>query len=127
MSAAKNPSPQVGLPIRREALDKSSSLAVVHDSTVYLTAVLPNPELATVAEQTQDILDRIDAVLAQFGTGKHRMVHATIYCADSRHLDEINTRWDAWVPWHDPPACAYMVAKLQSSRHKLAIQIVCGL
>jgi enamine deaminase RidA (YjgF/YER057c/UK114 family) len=115
-----------GLPVRREALDRSSSLAVVHDSTAYLAALLPDPALPTVAEQTQDVLDQIDKVLAQCGTSKRKILMAHIYCADSRHFDEVNTRWDAWVPWHDPPVCNYVVAKLLSPRHKVSIQVVCG-
>lgn len=126
MITNKNASPYAGLPVRRERLDKSSSLTVIHDSTAYLSALLPDPGLATVAEQTQDVIDRIDAVLEQCGTSKRRLLRATIYYTDVRHLDEINTRWDAWVPWHDPPACTYIEAKLLTSRHKVAIQVICG-
>lgn len=117
---------QAGLPVRREKLDRSSSVAVVHDSTAYLAALLPDPTLPTVAEQAQDVIDRIDAVLAQCGTSKRKLITAVIYCNDSRHFDEVNTRWDAWVPWHDPPVCTYVVARLRSPRHKVSIQVTCA-
>lgn len=127
MTASATVSPYAGLPVRREKLDKSSSLAVIHDSTAYLAVVLPDPGLTSVAEQAQDVIDRIDAVLAQCGTSKRKLLSATIYCSDSRHFDEVNTRWDAWVPWHDPPACTFLVARQVSSRHKVAIQVICGI
>jgi enamine deaminase RidA (YjgF/YER057c/UK114 family) len=126
MSTSSASSEQAGLPVRRERLDRSSSVAVVHDGTAYLAALLPDPTLPTVAEQAQHVIDQIDAVLAQCGTSKRKLVTAVIYCNDSRHFDEVNTRWDAWVPWHDPPVCTYIVARLLSPRHKVSIQVTCA-
>jgi enamine deaminase RidA (YjgF/YER057c/UK114 family) len=111
-------------PVRREALDRSSSAAVVHDGTVYVAAQVPDDGLDTVAKQTQSVLDKIDAVLARCGSSKRKLLTATVYCSDSRHFDEVNTRWDAWVPWHDPPGCQYVVAKLRRREHMVSIQVV---
>jgi len=89
MSTSSASSAQVGLPVRRERLDRSSSVAVVHDGTAYLAALLPDPALPTVAEQAQHVIDQIDAVLARCGTSKRKLVTAVIYCNDSRHFDEV--------------------------------------
>ena len=113
--------------VRREPLDRSSSAAVVHDGTVYLGAQVPDDGLDTVAKQTQSVLDKIDALLARCGTSKRKLLTATIYCSDSRHFDEVNTRWDAWVPWHDPPGCQYVVAKLRRREHMVCIQIAAAI
>ncbi len=93
-------------PLKREPLDRSSSDAVIHDRTAYIAAQVPDDGLATVAEQTQSVLDKLDAVLARCGTSKRKLLTATVYCSDSRHFDEVNTRWDAWVPWHDRRAAS---------------------
>ena len=122
MEAQRNESPQRP-PVRREPLDRSASDAVVYEGTVYASAQVPDDGLSTVAEQTQSVLDKIDAVLARCGSSKRRLLTATVYCADSRHFDEVNTRWDAWVPWHDPPGCQYVVAKLRVREHKVSIQV----
>jgi enamine deaminase RidA (YjgF/YER057c/UK114 family) len=119
--AAKRP------PVRREPLDRSSSAAVIHDGTVYVAAQVPESGLATVAEQTQSVLDRIDAVLARCGTSKRKLLSATVYCTDARHFDEVNTRWDAWVPWHDPPGCQYVVARLRTREHMVSIQVAAAI
>ncbi len=126
MSTQPTPSVAAGTPVVRKKRDRSSSLAVIHDSTVYLTALSSDAALPTVAEQTQDVIDQIDALLAQCGTSKRKLLSATIYCNDSRHFDEVNTRWDAWVPWHDPPVCTYLVAKLHSPSQKVSVQVTCG-
>ena len=114
-------------PVRREALDRSSSAAVVHDGTVYVAAQVPDDGIDTVAKQTQSVLDKIDAVLARCGSSKRKLLTATVYCSDSRHFDEVNTRWDAWVPWHDPPGCQYVVAKLRRREHMVSIQVVAAI
>jgi len=114
-------------PVRREPLDRSSSDAVIHDGTAYIAAQVPDDGLVTVAEQTQSVLDKLDAVLARCGTSKRKLLTATVYCADSRHFDEVNTRWDAWVPWHDPPGCQYVVARLRTRAHKVSIQVAAAI
>lgn len=114
-------------PVRREPLDRSSSSAVIHDGTVYVAAQAPDDGLDTVAKQTQSVLDKLDALLARCGTSKRKLLSATVYCSDSRHFDEINTRWDAWVPWHDPPGCQYVVAKLRTRQHMVSIQVVAAI
>ncbi len=119
--------PKAASGIVREPEDASSSRAVAHDGTLYLSAQVADVALATVAEQTQAIVDQIDVLLARFGTSKRKLLTATIYCSDSRHFDEVNTRWDAWVPWHDPPGCNYLVAKLRTQQHKVSIQVTAGL
>lgn len=127
MSGTASPD-DAGWIVTRKPLDRSSSQAVIHDHTAYLAAQLADPaQSVTVAEQTQSVIDQIDAVLASCGTSKRKLLSATIYCADSRHFDEVNTRWDAWVPWHDPPACTYVVAKLKTQRHKVSIQVTAGI
>ena len=82
---------------------------------------------ATAGEQTRQILAKIDACLERSGTSKRKLLSATIYCADARLFSEVDAIWDAWVPWHDPPALTQLVAKLPSARCRVAIQVVAGL
>jgi enamine deaminase RidA (YjgF/YER057c/UK114 family) len=114
-------------PVQREPLDQSASEAVIHDGTVYVAAQVADDGLDTVAKQTQSVLDKIDKILARCSTSKRKLLTATIYCADSRHFDEVNTRWDVWVPWHDPPGCQYLVAKLRRREHMVSVQVTAAL
>lgn len=107
--------------------DKSSSSAVIHEGAVYLPAITAKVLSPTVAEQTRQVLDQIDEALKTCGTTKYKMLTATILCPDARAIDEVNTRWDAWVPWHDPPATTFLVVKLPVMGAKVAIQVVAGL
>jgi enamine deaminase RidA (YjgF/YER057c/UK114 family) len=105
----------------------SSSEAVIYNGVVYLPTIVSEKDHPTAADQASDILKQIDGFLESSGTSKRKMLSATIYCSDSRLFDEVNVRWDAWVPWHDPPACTFLVARLATSRKRVAIQVTAAL
>ena len=55
------------------------SQAVIHGDTVYLAGqVAQDAKGAPVAEQTKNILDRIDGLLAEAGSDKSKILSATI-------------------------------------------------
>ena len=56
------------------------SQAVVHNGTVYLAGQVG--EGASVAEQTRATLARIDALLAEAGTDKSKILSANVWLAD---------------------------------------------
>jgi enamine deaminase RidA (YjgF/YER057c/UK114 family) len=56
--------------------------------------------------QTEEVLRKIDAVLAKAGTSKSRILTATVYMADASRKDEMNEAWMAWVDRSNLPARA---------------------
>lgn len=107
--------------------DASASRAVVHDGTAHvglLLAATPGPD---AAEQTRDVLAQLDAALAACGAHKSRLISATLYFADIRHLEQINAVWDNWVPWHDPPVRTTVEARMRTPRHLVGVQVTAGL
>ena len=81
----------------------------------------------TPGEQTSAILKSIDKILEEAGTSKRKMLTATVFYADARQVEEINACWDTWVPWHDPPACTFLITKLSGPRKRVAIQVTTAL
>src|SRR3546814_15687005 len=61
---------------------------------------------AAVAEQTKDILARIEELLAEAGSDKTKLLSATIWLTDIATFDEMNGIWDAWVAPGAAPARA---------------------
>jgi enamine deaminase RidA (YjgF/YER057c/UK114 family) len=100
-----------------------SSRAVVHDSTVYIGTMLARDPMLSPAEQMKQILDEIDDCLKACGTTKRRALYATICCSDTRHADVINSVWDSWVPWHDPPALMMLITKMTNPRQYVSVQL----
>ena len=59
------------------------SKAVVHGNTVYLAGqVADTAKGKSVGEQTKDILQQIDAILAEAGTDKTKILSTNIWLSD---------------------------------------------
>lgn len=71
--------------------------AVVHDNVVYLSGVVADDKSLSMKGQAEQVLRKIDAVLATAGTNKSRILSATVYMADAALKEEMNEAWMAWV------------------------------
>jgi enamine deaminase RidA (YjgF/YER057c/UK114 family) len=100
------------------------SQAVVHNDTVYLAGQVAADPSADVAGQTRQILDAIEALLAEAGSDKTRILSATIYLSDIATFPQMNSVWDAWVPAGHTPARATVEARLAAPSFKVEIQVI---
>jgi len=108
--------------IERIDVGPRMSAAVVHGDTVYLAGQVANHAAGkSVAEQTREILDIIDGLLARAGTDKTQLLSATIYLADIRTFAEMNSVWDGWVAQGFTPARATVEAKLAAPQYTVEI------
>ncbi len=99
------------------------SQAVIHGDTVYLAGQVGAPG-ASVTDQTRAILGQIEALLAEAGSEKSKILSATIWLADMADFAEMNAVWDAWVDGKDAPARATGEAKLATPAYKVEIIVV---
>jgi enamine deaminase RidA (YjgF/YER057c/UK114 family) len=114
----------MGMTIQRFDNGPRMSRVVVHNGTVYLAGLTAVATVGhSVAEQTQEILNKIDRLLAQGGSDKSKLVQATIWLQDIRTVDEFNKIWDAWVVAGSTPARACIEARLQSPAKMIEIQV----
>ena len=97
--------------------------AVIHGNTIYLAGQIGTPD-ASVTQQTQEVLAAIDALLARCGSGKSKILSATIWLADISTFAEMNAVWDAWVDKDNPPARATSEGKLAAPGYKVEIIVV---
>lgn len=91
--------------ISRIATGQRMSQAVIHGDTIYLAGQVGTPD-APVAQQTQECLDKVDALLEQCGSDRTRLLQAVIWLKDMADFDEMNAVWDGWVPEGHAPARA---------------------
>lgn len=96
------------------------SQAVVAGGIVWLAGQVGAPG-APVADQTRAVLDQIDALLAEAGCDKTRIVSAQIWMADMADFAEMNAVWDGWVPAGHAPARATGEARLATPDYKVEI------
>lgn len=100
------------------------SQIVVHGDTVYLAGqVALDAPGASVADQTRDILQRIDQFLAEAGSSKSKALAATIWLSDMDTFNEMNEVWDAWIDSDNPPARACVEARLAAPQFTVEIMV----
>ena len=101
------------------------SQAVVYGGLAFLAGqVAVDAPGAGVAEQTRNILERIDALLESIGTNRTRILSATIWLADISTFQEMNAVWDAWVPAGHASARATVESRLAEPQYSVEIGIV---
>ena len=110
--------------VERKKVGPRLSQAVVHGETVYLAGIVADHPVPEVAAQTGQILDQIDKLLAECGTNKSKLLMATIWLADIRDYDEMNSVWDKWVTPGQTPARACVEARLAQPKYLVEIRVV---
>jgi enamine deaminase RidA (YjgF/YER057c/UK114 family) len=108
--------------VRRIAPGPRMSKGVVHGNTMYVSGHVS--EGATVTEQAQRILARIEAVLAEAGTNKSKLLSAQIWLADISTFDEMNAVWEAWIVPGEPPARASVESRLAGPSYLIEIAVI---
>ena len=97
------------------------SQAVIHNGIAYLAGQV-GAEGKSVAEQTESILGKIDALLDEAGTDKSKLLTAQIWCADmATDFAEMNAVWDTWVSAGNAPARWTGDAKLATTGYRVEI------
>ncbi len=99
------------------------SQAVIHNGTIYLSGQVGTPG-APVAQQTRDMLEKVDQLLSDNGVSKSRVLQATIWLADMADFAEMNAVYDAWIDPANPPTRACGEAKLATPEYLVEIIIV---
>ena len=98
------------------------SAAVVHKDTVYLAGQVATAAIDKgVAEQTREVLEIIDSVLAKAGTDKSKLLWVQIWLPDIGTFDAMNAVWDAWVDPANPPARACGESRLATPDYRVEI------
>jgi enamine deaminase RidA (YjgF/YER057c/UK114 family) len=101
------------------------SQAVVHGNTVYLAGqVAQNAAGKSVTDQTRDILETIDKLLATAGSDKSKILSAQIYLTSIATFGEMNKVWEAWVSPGNTPARATVEAKLAAPQYTVEIMVI---
>ncbi len=114
--------------IKRINAGPRMSQAVIHGDTVYLSGqVATKAAGGTVTEQTTEILQQIDALLAEAGTDKSKALSAGIFIVDIGTFAEMNAVWDAWVSPGNPPCRTTIETKLASPKYAIEISLIAAI
>ncbi len=111
---------------RIETNDRMSRI-VKHNGTVYLCGQVCADATKGITEQTQTMLDKVEALLLQAGSSKEHMLSATVYLKTMADFSAMNTVWDAWVPKGFAPARACVQAAMARDVLLVEISVVAAL
>ena len=110
--------------IQRHEQSGILSSAVEHHDTVYLAGIVADDPTRDIKGQTEQILGKIDGLLARCGSNKSKVMTATIWVTDIRNRTAMNEAWTAWVDPNNLPARACVEAKLADPRMLVEIMVV---
>jgi len=111
---------------RHSGGSKLLSAAVEHGGLVYVAGTVADDLTQGVKGQTEQVLKKIDAILASAGTGKSKILSANVWVTDIRNRDEMNAAWTAWTDPANLPARATVEAKLADPRMLVEIMVTCA-
>lgn len=109
--------------VRRESKGILSG-AVEHGGTVYLAGLTADDQAKGVKAQTEEILAKIDKLLASCGSNKSKVLTATIWVSDIRNRPAMNEAWNAWTEGKNLPARACVEAKMADPNCLVEIMVV---
>lgn len=111
------------MPAERIENNKRLSQAVAYGNIIYIAGQVANKPVPDAKLQTQEILKKIDALLAKLSSNKSCLLSANVYVSDMRHYDGMNAAWDAWVDKANCPARATVEAKLAKPDYWVEIMV----
>jgi len=100
--------------ITRHHGNQRMSQIVIHGDTIYLAGQVAADASADITVQTQQVLQKVDDLLAEAGSDNSKVLSAQIWIASMGHFAAMNAVWDAWVPDGHAPARACIEARLAS-------------
>ena len=98
--------------ITRHHVGMRMSQISIFNGTIYLAGQIPKQSLGLdMRAQTSEVLGAIDALLAEAGSDKSRILSCQIFLRDMADFAQMNEVWDAWVlPGNTPPRATVQAA-----------------
>jgi len=98
--------------IVRHEISGHLSKAVEHNGTVYVCGLTADDKSLGMKQQTEQVLAKIDGLLARCGTNKSKLLSATVYISDMEQKTAMNEAWLAWIDRKNPPTRACVAVEL---------------
>lgn len=97
--------------VQRFEVGARMSEMAVHNGVCYLAGQVAASGVPGIQAQTREVLAAVDALLAQAGTDKTKLLRVQIYLADLADFAGMNSVWDSWVvPGQTPPRATVQAA-----------------
>ncbi|MGN6223517.1 RidA family protein [Pseudoxanthomonas sp.] len=109
--------------IQRFDVGPRMSEMAIHNGVVYLAGQIADDAGQDIRGQTRQVLAAVDALLAQAGTDKSKLLRVEIFLKDITDFEGMNQVWDEWVvPGHTPPR-ATVQARLANEEWRIEVLV----
>ncbi len=109
--------------IKRNDAQARLAASVEYAGLVYISGQVPNDLTADITAQTEEVLAKIDALLAASQSDKTRILSAQIWIKDiKRDFAAFNAAWEAWMPLGHSPARAAVEANM--AREDVLVEVM---
>jgi enamine deaminase RidA (YjgF/YER057c/UK114 family) len=98
--------------IKRYKASSRMAQAVTYGGAVHIAGQVADNRKAGISDQTRDVLAKIDALLAEAGTDKSKLVAVNVFLPQIGDFEAMNQIYDAWIDPASPPARACVEARL---------------
>ncbi|MCX8998354.1 RidA family protein [Rhizobiaceae bacterium BDR2-2] len=88
---------------------------------VLLAGQVADDKTAGIEEQTRQALAKVDALLAEAGTDKSRVLSVTIWLTSMSDYDGFNAVWDGWVVAGSEPSRACAKVELADPAYRVEL------
>jgi len=110
--------------ITRIETGRRMSQVTIHNQVAYLAGQIPDDGHSDITVQTQQVLAKIDRLLAEAGSDRGRLLSAQVFLADIGDFAGMNQVWEAWVPEGTAPSRATVQAHLAGPGFKVEIVVL---
>jgi len=113
--------------IERLHTNARMSKIVRHGGLVYLCGQTANASASAhegITAQTYEALSRVEALLAEAGSDRRRILSATIYLNNIDDFAAMNAVWETWIKPGTAPARTTVEAKLASANLLFEVSVV---
>ena len=100
--------------IERQEISGHLSKVVEHNGTVYVAGTTADDKTVGMKQQTEQVLKKIDGLLARSGTNKSKLLSSTVFISDMKQKEAMNEAWMAWIDRKNPPTRACVAVELGS-------------
>jgi enamine deaminase RidA (YjgF/YER057c/UK114 family) len=107
--------------IDRRRIGPRMSQITIYNGVVYLAGQVASDPAASLADQARQTLAAVDALLAEAGTDKSRLLSVTVYLESIGDFAGFNEVYDMWVDKENPPVRACVEARLAAPGYRCEV------
>lgn len=113
--------------IKRYKSGSRMSQAVSYNGFVFIAGQVADNRQGSLESQTREVLAKIEALLAEAGSDKSRLLAVDVFLPAIGDFDAMNRVYDAWIDPANPPARASVEARLADPDLRVEMTAVAAL